>query len=69
MRGICVEGFIVSDGRRIDNVISGINVSELSEIEIKPKMGIVLALGVTHSKEIGVILEEKGMHDYIQYEI
>lgn len=69
MRGIRVEGFIVSDGRRSDNVISGINVSELSELEIKPKMGIVLALGIINSKEIGAVLDERGMHDYIQYEI
>lgn len=69
MWGIRVEGFIVSDGRKTDDVVSGISVSEWSEVEIKPKMGIVLALDIAHSKEVGAILDEKGVHDYIQYEI
>lgn len=69
MRGIGVEGFIVSDGRRTDNVVSGLNVSELPEVEMKPKTGIVLALDTAHSEEIGAILDEKGIHDYIRYEI
>lgn len=66
-KNIEVKGFIISYGITDDD-FAGKKVNTLSEVEIEPDVGVVIALTKMHVKDVERLLKEKGNIKYISYE-
>ena len=66
-KGINVQGFIVSYNKTDDYYV-GKKVNTLSEMEVEPDIGVVIALSKIYIKEVEELLKAKGQTDYISYE-
>lgn len=62
--GYCPDGFIVSDGHRVCDMVEGISVYELREISAGGECGIFIAVNYDLQEEVEEKLVEKGFRNY-----
>lgn len=59
-----IEAYVVSDGKKKEREIEGIQVKYLSEIEQPEKYGIVLCMNERHQKQVIPLLQSRGIKHY-----
>ena len=63
--GIKTDGFVVSDGKRKQEVCNGIKVFELKEVENRKDIEILITVRNKFKNEIVSQLTEKGYDNYL----
>lgn len=67
-RGIKVDGYVVSDGKKSTHSDTDIRILELSEIDKDERTGVIIAMGPFSTSVVIKMLKERGFYEYIQYE-
>lgn len=69
--GVNAQGYLVSDGRKATGQFEDLDLKmyELSEINIDSDTGIIIAMNHSNTASVRKILEERGIDEYVQYEV
>ncbi len=64
--GYIPSGFVVGDGRKKEQLIQGLQVYEVGELEQNDKMGIIISVDFPLQDEIESVLMSKGITNYLK---
>ena len=65
LAGKPIEGYIVSDGYRMEEQYEGVRVYELSEVDKRDGLGIVVAMTAENTQQVLPALQSRGFDIFL----